>query len=288
MAHADSLAAPRRPLPARFAERKRWLGPVVTLLVAQCLWAMSATGCGGSGAELGCAPLPACGGSPVGTWQLKSFCQYVPPLNYSVPVLPPPENQLTQKPTPVVAPKSPGDDCSALVYEPNVLPLHNGPIKTVALPHGTGNVTTVPLVISSNHEYSVAVQTLSNTSTHFTPACLTAYGANPTCAELGTSLTAYYTGMPNFSETFTCTNASDGGCDCSYTYEGTAADTGTWQVEGDIMYFFSEGEDLVQPALETTFCVGPGGSSLSISGRDGQSLFNVQGLRYFTLVPMAM
>ncbi len=270
--------------------RKRWLGTVITLLAVPCIGAVGATGCGGSaGAEDGCAELPACGGNPTGTWAVSSFCQYVPPLSYTVPVpMGVPTTPLAQTPPPTAAAaKNTEDDCFGLVYEPVALGA-TGTIKTVTLPHVQGNVVNGPVVLSPDGFYSVAVQTLSNNVIHFPQYCLTAYGANPSCADLQAALTTYE-GMPNFlvrPVPFVCTD-SPGGCDCSYGYEGTAADQGTWRVAGDILYFFSA-QNAMDPTVETTFCVGQGGKSLSISGRNGQSLFNTKGLRSFTFVPGSM
>jgi hypothetical protein len=195
---------------------------------------------------------------------------------------------LSQTPTPQPAPKSSGDDCAAVVYEPNILPNSATHLKSASLPHGIGTVFGIPLVMSADHQYNIAVETQSNTTFHFKPSCLTAYGANPSCSELGSALTAYYVGMGNFSGSFTCTLASDNGCDCVYPFASYEADTGTWQVSGNVLYFFSGGEDQGQPVTETTFCVPPDGKTFSISGRNGESMFNVKGFRTVTLVPSTM
>jgi hypothetical protein len=271
--------------------RKRWLGAAITLMAAQCIWAVGATSCGGSsGADDGCPELPACGGDPTGgdpsgmaTWEVASFCQYIPPLSYTVPIpLGVPTTPLAQTPPPTTAVvKSPGDACFGLVYEPVALGT-TGNIKIVNLPRVQGHVVNGPVVFSSDGFYSVAVQTISDNVVHFPQYCLTAYGANPSCADLQSALTQYET-MPNFltrAVPFVCTD-TPGGCDCSYGYEGTAADQGTWRKAGNILYFFSA-QNETDPTVETTFCASPDGKNLSISGRDGQSLFNVKGLRSFT------
>ena len=188
--------------------RKRWLGSAIAVLAAQSIYAVSATGCGGSaGAEVGCPALPACGGNPVGTWEVQTFCQYVPPITYSVPS--PrgvPTTPLAQTPTAQAAAKSPGDECFDLVYEPQPLGA-TGNIKLVNLPHIQGEVVNGPVVLSQDGFYSVAVQTLSNNTVHFAPTCLTAYGANPSCSDLASAL-ATYNNMPNYLQRnppFACT-----------------------------------------------------------------------------------
>src|SRR5579863_5433200 len=221
---------------------KRWLAPAITLLAAQCVWAVGAMSCGGtSGAEDGCPALPACGGDPTGNWATASFCQYIPPLSYTVPIpMGVPTTPIAQTPPPATAAvKSPGDDCFGLVYEPVALGA-TGNIKTVSLPHVQGTVVKGPVILSPDGFYSVAVQTLSNNVIHFPQYCLSANGANPTCADLQAALTQYE-GMPNYlvrAVPFVCTD-TPGGCDCSYGYEGTAADQGTWHRTGNILYFFS-------------------------------------------------
>jgi hypothetical protein len=193
-----------------------------------------------------------------------------------------PTTPLAQTPTAQAAAKSPGDGCFDLVYEPQPLGA-TGNIKLVNLPHIQGEVVNGPVVLSQDGFYSVAVQTLSNNTVHFAPTCLTAYGANPSCSDLASAL-ATYNNMPNYLQRnppFACTVGTDAGCDCSYSYEGTAADQGTWRTEGDILYFFSA-QNETDPVVETTYCVGGNGSTLSFSGRDGQSLFNTNGLRSFT------
>jgi hypothetical protein len=279
--------------------QRRWSANVLTLLAAQAVSLLSAAGCGGSaGAQDGCPELPTCGGDPTGSWQVRAVggsCQYLPPVTYSVPVLPPPATMLQQTPTPQTAPKSPGDDCFSLVYEPNVLPNSSGPIQLVALPHQQGTVRNGPVNLLPDHEYNVAVQTVSYTTVHFSRACLTAYGANPSCDDLAKALPEFAT-EPNyqFSETgaattdpFVCIVGSPDGCDCTYPYESTAADVGTWRVTGNILYFLSE-QNVTEPITETTYCSDPVAKTLTITGRDGQSLFSVKGLRSFTFVPATM
>ncbi len=258
--------------------------------------AVAAIGCGGStGADYGCPELPACGGNPAGVWTLEngpelgSYCQYIPPLSYTVGTLTPPMTA-TQSPTAQVTPKSPGDGCSDLVYEPQLTSLGSH-IKFVTLPHGTGTVQGVSSInLKDTHEYSAAIRTLSTTTTVFSRACMDAYGAHPSCSDLEAGFIAYVTAMPNYlvgDRPFDCTPMPDTGCSCVYQYEGTAADDGTWQVSGDILYFFTDGENPGQSILPTTFCVNPG-HSLSITGRDGLSLFNTKGLRSLTFVPSTM
>jgi hypothetical protein len=282
---------------ARSATKTQWIDVAVSALrSAPLCWAICATACGGAaGAEDGCPDLDGCGGSPVGSWQLQSVdpvCQYVPPLTYSVPTVAPPQTMLAQSPGQTApAPKSAGDWCSSLVFEP---PGPNTPsgspagqVTQVLLAHAAGDVTAATAVLSANHNYSTAVDTKSTTLTHFAPTCITAYGAHPTCAELATELSSFESAMPNYAN-MVCNDATDGGCDCSYVYVSTAADTGSWRIAGNNILYFISAYNQFQPIVETTFCAPDKGSSLTVTGRNGVSLFAVTGLRTLRLAPAGM
>jgi hypothetical protein len=161
-------------------------------------------------------------------------------------------------------------------------------ITLLPLPsHAPGPVQQVSMLLSPDHQYNVAVQSTGVTTGHFAPSCLQAYGANPSCSDLEAQLTTSQQGQPNFlihDPPFTCVKASDNGCDCTWYWQSTEADQGVWQTSGDILYFFSN-QGTNQPIIETTFCAKPG-QQLAVSGRNGSSMFSVEGLRTMTLVPM--
>jgi hypothetical protein len=277
---------------ARSATKTPWIdAAALALRSAPLCWAVCATACGGSaGAEDGCPNLDGCGGDPSGSWVLHLACQYVPPLTYTVPTVAPPQTMLAQTPGPAApATKSAGDWCSSLVFEP---PGPNTPsgspagqVTQVLLPHGAGKVTATTAILSANHNYNTAVDTKSTTLTHFAPTCITAYGAHPSCAELATELASFESAMPNYAK-MVCNDAADGGCDCTYDYVSTAADTGSWRVTGGNLLYFISAYNQFQPIVETTFC--SANNTLTITGRNGTSLFAVSGLRTLTLAPAGM
>ncbi len=301
----DALTGLTRPGSSR---KRHGLRAALAVALAQGVWLICAPGCGGSGATLGCPAVAGCGGNPSGTWQLQSpssYCAYVPPLTYSVltntpPLdLMPPESMVQQTPgKPPAAPKYSGDWCYALVYEPTPpagaagAGLTMGGISNINLPKTPGGLGVAAVdaangavpasfVLDTTHEYNIGVKTLGQDQVHFAPDCLTAYGANPTCADLATGIVAYYVAMPNFRNVV-CLAASDGGCDCSYAYAGAAADTGSWRSVGNILYFFSD-QNPTQPVVETDYCVTDNGKTLTLGGRNGQSMFADNGLRSVTL-----
>lgn len=303
----DALTGMTRP---GFSTKRHGLRAVLAVALAQGVWLISAPGCGGSGANLGCPAVAGCGGDPTGTWTLEtptSYCAYVPPLTYSVltnapPLdLVPPESMVQQTPgKAAAASKYSGDWCYSLVYEPPppadaaAAGLTMGGISNINLPKTPGalgvsavdaanGAAPVSFVLDTTHEYNVGVKTLGQDQTHFARECLTAYGANPTCADLASGIIAFYMAMPNFRDVV-CLPASDGGCDCSYSYAGAAADVGSWRTVGNILYFFSQ-QNPTQPVVETDYCVVDDGKTktLTLGGHNGQSMFADDGLRTLTL-----
>jgi hypothetical protein len=140
--------------------------------------------------------------------------------------------------------------------------------------------------LNADNTYMVGANTLAaNTQIHFAPACLTAFGATPTCSELASQTQAYLTTHSQEAfQDFSCADSASGGCDCSYAYAGEAADQGSWRVSGNVLYFLSESNN-TQQVVATDFCAQ--GDSLVISGHNGISLFNDRGLRTLTLTRAA-
>jgi hypothetical protein len=283
------------------------LRAAIAIAVAQTLWLISAPGCGGSGADLGCPGVAGCGGDPTGKWILQSpdsYCAYVPPLSYNILVnappldLVPPQSMVQQTPgkSPPAA-KSAGDWCYALQYEPpspadaGITGLSTmGGITSIALPQAPGGVSVgamqaalgsqpVTFVMDSTHEYSIGVKTYSQNQVHFAPSCLSAYGPPPTCADLQAQIVAFV--IPNYNNV-TCLPASDGGCDCSYSFAGAAADTGSWRTAGNIIYFLSD-QNVTQPVVEADYCIKDDGKTFVLGGHNGESMFADKGLRSLTL-----
>jgi hypothetical protein len=272
-------------------------------LLGICL--ANATACSGLGAQLGCPSINACGGNPQGTWTLQSpdsYCVYVPPVTYAVPTSNPPltfvpaQASLAQMPSKATPPKSAGDWCYSLEYLPSA-PADSGftpgGVVTVALPIPPGGIAPaadlgdagppVLFALQPNYTYTVYAKTLAYAQIHFAPPCLTAFGATPTCSDLTIQTQAHLTATSQgaFLD-FSCVDSAAGGCDCSYTYAGEAADQGSWRVSGTVLYFLSE-SSATQQVVATDFCAKD--NSLVVSGHNGISLFNDRGLRTLTLAP---
>jgi hypothetical protein len=253
---------------------------------------VGATGCTGGGAEYGCADLPPCGGNPVGVWKVHGFCQYTPPLTYKVqqPPQPPQAIALAQSPNVAKVPapsRASGDWCTSLQYVPPDPTKPNTPdagqiAQLYQLANTPGAVVGAQVTLSANHQYEVALETRGTTTAHFAPTCLAQFGANPSCDDLSAQL-AQFEQQPNYNYNFPCAKAADGGCDCTYSYESTNADQGTWQIAGDNNLSFFSAFSQFQPIVQTTYCAS--GGQLTISGSNGQSLFATNGLRTLTLVP---
>jgi hypothetical protein len=165
-----------------------------------------------------------------------------------------------------------GDWCSGLVYLPPSASGSGmiGNIQFYAPPldfeRGTVSFN------AESHLYEIVNTQKYDYATHFTPACLQAYGASPTCQELSDALNAQP--LPNYQD-LSCANASDGGCDCAYTLSGTGGDNGTWEVVGSTLYEFPSLSGLPPQAVD--FCAQ--GDSMTLSGKNGSHLNGTAGMR---------
>jgi len=259
---------------------------------AAALLAMSAAGCSGNGAEGGCPPITACGGDLTGVWQAQSACQYTPttpsqPLNYLQYILQPMD--------PVVAAVQPlattsGDWCSNLFYPAP------GAIANVNLWHGPATWQSGTVAFNSDGSYKTSlVYEALGSSTHFAPPCLQTGGFSATCMQLQTDLVKFYMSAKGQKyDKLTCAQATDSGCDCSYTYEVDLVDQGTWKVQPDgTLLETSEPSAYtyngiqipeLQPTVPVpvTYCATNNGV-LTLSGSNGTSLSGVLGLRTLVL-----
>jgi hypothetical protein len=113
--------------------------------------------------------------------------------------------------------------------------------------------------------------------THFSPACLQAYGANPTCDDLTAGLLAQGTAV-NYQHP-QCTTASDQGCDCTYTLADTSGDSGNWRIIGNTIYTFNHPSRNPPEAMD--YCVN--GNTMTLSGKDGSHLIGSAGVRSMVL-----
>jgi hypothetical protein len=206
---------------------------------------------------------------------VQSVCEFKNPQPpTSMAALPP---GYTTPQTPALASPQPslvtaGDWCSGLVYLPPSASGSGmiGNIQFYAPPldfeQGTVSFN------ADNHLYEIVNTQKYDYTTHFTPSCLQAYGASPTCQELSDALNAQP--LPNYQD-LSCANASDGGCDCTYTLSGTGGDNGTWEVVGSTLYEFPSLSGLPPQAVD--FCAQ--GDTMTLSGKNGSHLNGTAGMR---------
>jgi hypothetical protein len=190
--------------------------------------------------------------------------------------------------------KASGDWCSELVYlppDPSVPDFPKGKVKNVVLYYPPAPLDFGTVSLAADHTYNTGIAVKSPSATHFAPACLIAHGATPSCTDMAEQMIAFYGPMPNYRDIVCCAPDSpadkclpdsSNGCDCTYYYRSTNADLGTWRTSDNILYMFSS-VSLIQPVVQSTFCARDG--ALTITGREGQSLFAVTGLRTLSLVP---
>jgi hypothetical protein len=126
---------------------------------------------------------------------------------------------------------------------------------------------------SGNYTASMRVQ--KDFAVHFTPTCIQAHGAHPTCAQLTASIASYIAGgFVNYND-FACNDASDGGCDCTYNYGEGTGETGRFAVVGSQVYIFDAPSGKPPHAMD--FCIQ--GDTMTIAGHNGSHLFGSPGLR---------
>jgi hypothetical protein len=281
-------------------------------LALLCLALLAAAGCSGKGTNGACVDGAVCGGDPTGTWNVDGACQFA--ADAIVQALGP--GELVRNPQPPVLTASPvaqttdGAWCSRLFYgaldtDPMI---PNSKIREVDLPHGAPPLAAPAGSMTFNkspNTYSVKLSFAGADSTHFGPLCLQVGGVTPSCTDLALNLTQFYVTKAGMDAqgnvappTFTgiaCGAASDGGCDCNYTYQVTLTDSGTWNNLGSAISEASDpgayqynGQPVAasqQPgkALDASFCV-QNGTTLTLSGYNGTALSNAPGLRVLSLV----
>jgi hypothetical protein len=161
---------------------------------------------------------------------------------------------------------------------------------------------------------------VASNTTHFAPRCLVASGGGHpdpktglpgpgACDALGTGLTKFYvdgrvnaTVPPNFAGldggAIKCTLAADAGCDCVAAYTIQVDDAGSWTVpvgeptsllqDSSVFTYNAVQSNAQSPGMtmRSSFCAA--GNRLQLTGPNGGSLFNIQGLRTMLLSLMPM
>ena len=262
--------------------------------------ALLVSACSGKGAEGICADGVTCGGSPVGVWNTVGRCEFTTnrsdqPLNpneqIALPIIP----VLTSSP---INATTAGDQCSQLIYNPGTA---SPRIKSVNLWHEAPSLAPGSQVtFNADSTYTVALKFAGYNISHFTPYCLQAAGAAPTCSDLATGLKDYYeaAALPDAAGTkltdfvnINCALAADSGCDCGYDYQVTFSDKGAWRSAGAILTQSSDpgaytlngksaGSQAPSAAMVSSICQSD--ADLTLSGYNGSALFHVPGLRVLT------
>lgn len=246
----------------------------------------SLAACSGKGVAGNCTDYPACGGDPSGTWQIQTECQFdvYQPATAPSPIA----SAYTVPQTPALATPAPstalssGEWCSGLVYLPatsaDANQLAGVAFYPAPLEFHSGFVTFTPSDDPAQQlfQFTIAVKSKPQL-THFAPACLQAYGANPSCDDITAGLIAQGTSV-NYQNA-SCATASDGGCDCSYNLADTNGDSGQWRLIGNTIYAFNSPSG--HPAQAMDYCVN--GNTMTLSGKDGSHLLGSAGIRTMTL-----
>jgi hypothetical protein len=254
---------------------------LLAVVLAGCAGETIDAGSNEGGAALGlsstvaaCSGVPACGGNPVGTWQVTAGC-------FEFPAPP-------QCPA-ILTPESDGDG-GIEGYSVNNWPLFGNLQGTVQ--GGT-------LTIGADGTISFDDPVVSyQGSAHFPPLCLQSGGKVLSCDTLASLLEAKTPcGSPpgcaadggRTNSPVLCKVAADGGCDCEYSYANLApqaGNNGNWVRLGDSTLQENQG-------VEFDFCATS--DKLDISGYTGnglpyevsQGLLNVPGLQTLSLVKVS-
>ncbi len=241
------------------------------------LLAIAAAGCGGKGVGGHCSDLAACGGNPVGVWQIDSVCEFNEPRQPLLTVPVPSAYSSPQTPALAGAAPSPttsGDWCSGLIYLPPAAATSGtvGNVQFFAKPLAfvKGNVAFL-----ADSSYTINVFGASPEVTHFSRSCLNAYGANPSCLDLQTGLNAQP--LVNYVE-LTCAAGAENGCDCTYKLAETSGDIGVWAATGGTLVEYPNSGAKPQAV---DFCVQD--NNMTLSGRGGAHLSASSGRRTMSL-----
>jgi hypothetical protein len=199
-------------------------------------------------ATVACPSVAACGGDPTGSWRVISGQDAGP--GGSICLDAPPSG-------PAQAP------CSDLVYLPG-----DSPVQQVKLALTNTTPTDAILSLRADHTYTMLMSTNETDTVNFEPYCLTAYGANPTCAEVAAGVGLYIDHVADLN----CRSAVDGVCSCSLAVsEETTQDNGTWQQSGGGVLTFASQQAAEFPVDETSYCVS--GTELHLASLPGWGLF---------------
>jgi len=269
------------------------VGPVSLAILALAGVAVSGLGCQN---DTGCAEdgTP-CGGDPTGTWTLSGACRdpaFAAPIQSTYVGQP-----VAQARQPVAATTS-SDWCSAVAVNAQGLTTFVFPHDTLAVSPADSQIT-----YGADGTYQAIIHTAGQGDIDLSASCLQRFGVAVTCDSLAAELTDYAARqltVPGFTcsdspdEPASCTYyytysgihcADNGnqGCACSYGVNFAGTFNGKWSTSGAQLVHFDAKKML---PTQADYCVGGGGSTLSLWGHDRTSLFDEPGLRTLALQRM--
>jgi len=222
-----------------------------------------------------CEPLQRCGGElvasgeTVSSWVARADGACTDEIQ--APVIP---VSLSQQPAPGAGKKAVGnstvDWCASLSAKPD------GQIKnfvnyslSFVLP-----VKQAELQFKSDGTYFAHFRTESPTQVGFSAACRAAQGINWSCAELGRHINAAIVSESNVKY-MRCSDDGDGGCLCDSLLSIFTSLQGVYGADNGVITFYDVQSNA--PPSPADYCAKP--DSFSLTGHDGQALFNRLGLR---------
>jgi hypothetical protein len=194
-----------------------------------------------------------------------------------------------------------GDWCSGLDYPSSGTSAPGGTIAEVILWHpaatlSSGNLWLKTDASTGQKTYVENLVFSTPATTHFSLACIQGEGVTTTCQQFEADLTAFYKTTPAMAQGITgiqCSDSSDGGCDCSYTFTVALADEGSWAADGQgLISMNSEPPNYTyngafipeyEPPVPVTATYCNSGGTLTLTGSGGSSLAGILGLRTLTM-----
>jgi hypothetical protein len=268
------------------------------LVSLAALVALAGVALGGLGCQndTGCAEdgTP-CAGDPTGSWTLNDACR---DPAFAAPLQPTYVGQPVAQARQPVAPTTSSDWCSAVAINAQGVSSFVFPHDTLAVSGTDSHVT-----YASDGTYQAVIHTAGPGEIDLSASCLQRFGVAVTCDALAAELTDYAARqrtVPSFTcsdspdepagcayyytySGIECTDNGNQGCACRYDVNFAGTFTGKWSMAGTQLIHFDAKKML---PTQADYCVGGGGSTLSLWGHDRASLFDEPGLRTLKLQRM--
>jgi len=236
-----------------------------------------------------------CGGDPTGSWSVSGACR---DPAFAAPIQPTYVGQPVAQARQPVAPTTSSDWCSAVAINAQGLSAFVFPHDTLAVTGAGSQIT-----YASDGTYQAVIHTAGQGAIDLSASCLQRFGVAVTCDALAAELTDYAAGQlsaPSFTCTdspdepakcayyytysgITCTDNGNQGCACRYGVNFAGTFGGKWSTGATQLVHFDAKKML---PTQADYCVGGGGSTLSLWGHDRTSLFDEAGLRTLKLQRM--